>query len=109
MTREEAIEYLQKLYMKAEITDEYGDMDDTEPYEMAVDMAIEALQEQQWIPCEERLPEMGQKVLASGLQTVFSHIYKGYEDDIHKWVWRDYQKTITAWQPIPEPYKEFLE
>lgn len=46
MTREEAIEYLEKLYMMADITDEYGDMDDTEPYETAIDMAIEALQAQ---------------------------------------------------------------
>lgn len=45
MTREKAIEYLEKLYMKADITDEYGDMDDTEPYETALNMAIEALDE----------------------------------------------------------------
>ena len=31
MTREEAIQYLQKLYLMADITDEYGDMDDTTP------------------------------------------------------------------------------
>lgn len=46
MTREEAIEYLHKLFMQADITDAYGDMDDTEPYETAIDMAVKALQEQ---------------------------------------------------------------
>lgn len=45
MTREEAIEYLIKLYMKANITDAYGDMDDTEPYETALEMAIKALEQ----------------------------------------------------------------
>ncbi len=45
MTREEAIEYIMKLYMKANITDEYGDMDDTEPYETAIEMAVEALKQ----------------------------------------------------------------
>lgn len=49
MTREEAIEYLDKLYMKAEITDVYGDMDDTEPYETAIDMATEALGFTEWV------------------------------------------------------------
>lgn len=43
MTREEAIEYLEKLFMIADITDEYGDMADTEPYETAINMAVEAL------------------------------------------------------------------
>lgn len=46
MTKEEAIEYLHKLFMQADITDAYGDMDDTEPYETAIEMAIEALQAQ---------------------------------------------------------------
>ena len=43
MTRKEAIKYLEKLYMIADITDEYGDMDDTELYETAINMAVEAL------------------------------------------------------------------
>ena len=52
MSREEAIEYLHRLFIKAELTDEYGDMDDTEPYETAVNMAVNALKEQKtgkWI------------------------------------------------------------
>ena len=51
MTKEDAIEYLEKLYMIADFTDEYGDMDDTEPYETALNMAIEALQHKtgKWI------------------------------------------------------------
>ena len=58
MTNKEAIEYLEKLYMQAEITDVYGDMDDTEPYDTAVDMAIKALEQPErktgkwiWVDC----------------------------------------------------------
>ena len=59
MTREEAIEYLHKLFMQADITDAYGDMDNTEPYEIAMDMAVEALSDVpdtnvgKWIPHSE--------------------------------------------------------
>ena len=44
MTREEAIKWLDKLYMEADITDEYGDMVNMQPYEEAFDMAIKALE-----------------------------------------------------------------
>ena len=50
MTREEAIEWLNKLYIGADITDEYGDMEDMQPYGEAVNMAIEALEQE---PCED--------------------------------------------------------
>ena len=53
MTREEAKKWLNKLYARADITDEYGDMEDMQPYEEAVDMAIEALEQEprkgQWL------------------------------------------------------------
>lgn len=43
MTREEAKSWLRKLYARADITDEYGDMEDMQPYEEAINMAISAL------------------------------------------------------------------
>ena len=46
MTNEECKKYLIKLYGMADITDAYGDMDDTTPYEEALDMAIKALEQQ---------------------------------------------------------------
>ena len=52
MTREEAKKWLNKLYARADITDEYGDMEDTQPYEEAVDMAIKALEQQ---PCTDAI------------------------------------------------------
>ena len=45
MTREEAKSWLRKLYARADITDEYGDMEDMQPYEEAINMAITALSE----------------------------------------------------------------
>lgn len=45
MTRKEAENWLNKLYARADITDEYGDMEDMQPYEEAVNMAIKALQD----------------------------------------------------------------
>ena len=52
MTREEAKNWLNKLYARADITDEYGDMEDMQPYEEAVNMAIQALEQE---PCEEAI------------------------------------------------------
>ena len=47
MNREDAIEMLKKLYQRTDITDDYGDMEDMQPYEEAVDMAINALHREQ--------------------------------------------------------------
>ena len=46
MINEVAIKYIKRLYSMADITDEYGDMIDTEPYEEAIDMAVQALEQQ---------------------------------------------------------------
>ena len=48
MTREEAIKNLKTLLLRADMTDEYGDMIDISPYDDAVDMAIKALEQE---PC----------------------------------------------------------
>lgn len=62
---------------------------------------------QQWIPCSERLPEIGQKVLVSTTRSVFTQVFKGYHHDPHVWDWeRNTIKRIQAWQVLPEPYKE---
>lgn len=44
MTRKEAIELLTYMMISYIPKDQYGDYDDPEPYEQAVDMAIESLQ-----------------------------------------------------------------
>lgn len=130
MTREEAIEYVHILYMKAEITDEHGDMDDTEPYEEAIDMAVEALKARlpeegttfgKWIPCSERLPEEGERVLCThtgGLnpnRQVIEHVYQngkfvlGWDMDMNPsspTFGQRYMGEVIAWMSLPEPYTE---
>ena len=44
MTREEAINLLEHISIAYTPTDAYGDYDDPQPYEEAIDMAIKALQ-----------------------------------------------------------------
>ncbi len=44
MTREEAKELLIHVLMTYEPRDQYGDLNDSQPYEEAITMAIEALQ-----------------------------------------------------------------
>lgn len=61
---------------------------------------------QQWIPCSERLPEIGQTVITSSdLGRVREATYKGFDAwTIHGVVhWTD---EILSWMPLPEPYKE---
>lgn len=43
MNKQEAIELIERMSMAFVPTDQYGDYDDPEPYEEAVNMAIEAL------------------------------------------------------------------
>ena len=50
MPIDEAIDLLNKLYLKADFTDTYGDMEDTEPYEEAIKMVAELLKQE---PCED--------------------------------------------------------
>ena len=87
----------------------------------ALSMAIEALQEPQvggWIPVSERLPENGYGVLVTvngkhnniifvnaleiaEYRNTEGWIIEGYLD------WLD--PDVTAWMPLPEPYKESKE
>ncbi len=101
MTRDEAIEYI-----KAWLPDEYA-LNGSD--RIVLQMAIEALSEPKtgWIPVSERLPEIGQKVIASTKGTVFTQVYKGIYSEPNVWHWNHNSiKVVTAWMPIPEPYRE---
>ena len=61
---------------------------------------------QEWIPCSERLPKIGQKVLASTKKTVFTQVFKRYYSNPKRWAWENNRvKEIEAWQPLPKPWE----
>lgn len=72
--------------------------------------------EPQWIPVERGLPEPRTAVL--GYAPKYGNIFAVYYDSVYGWhIWsptRDEyfpnsQGEITAWMPLPEPYKEGRE
>ena len=100
MTREEAIEVLQKT------TDNTIEMTlrEWEEFDMklseAIDMAIEALSaDAEWIPCDTSgMPPEGEAVLVSDGNRIWI-------DETVAW-WGDRSDWIgTAWMPLPKPYK----
>ena len=46
MDNQEAINLLNELLLKGDFTDQYGDMCDSSPYEVAVDIAVKAIEKQ---------------------------------------------------------------
>lgn len=64
-----------------------------------------------WIPISERLPEDEQEVIYS---TKTGRVYSGkYIDDGGRSTWYSYKddarawnNVVTAWMPLPDPYKE---
>ena len=114
MTREETKELLLHILMTYEPKDQYGDYDDPEPYEQALTMAIEALQDRpkgDWIPCSERFPSESGDYLctipldADETYTEVLTFHKGrfYEDDA-EWG-ATFHDDVLAWMPLPTPYK----
>ena len=56
-----------------------------------------------WIPCSERLPEIDKRVIVTGT------MWGMWEVDIDRWNgerWVKYCGYVSAWMPLPEPYKE---
>ena len=61
--------------------------------------------EQRWIPCSERLPEKEGRYLVTcsrwGAWEVDWNIWHNKPNP--SWFW---EESVTAWMPLPEPYKE---
>lgn len=59
--------------------------------------------DKEWIPCSERLPDRNKYVLVTDNgETDIGRRFDG------RWVdcYGDKLKDVTAWMPLPEPYKE---
>lgn len=71
--------------------------------------------EQRWIPCSERLPEVGKEVLVCYDFKCHRSVYianfygdgefHGYDDEYLTPEGRKYRKAV-AWMELPEPYRE---
>lgn len=95
MTRAEAIDYLLDPIGKREKHDE------------AIRMAIEALEQTQWIPCSERLPEKDTSVLGYIRCASFDYMNVLWRDD-YSGDWADgdnFHHEVIAWMPLPKPYE----
>lgn len=70
--------------------------------------AIKALSSaQQWIPCSERLPEIGQSVLLSvgGMYSAEGCLREDGDWAQFRWDAIQRKDMVGAWKPLPEPYK----
>lgn len=63
--------------------------------------------EQQWIPCSERLPEIGQSVLLSvgGMYSAEGCLREDGDWAQFRWDAIQRKDMVGAWMPLPEPYK----
>ena len=67
----------------------------------------DVVERSRWIPVTERLPERKSFALVTDLLEV-EEAY--YDSDGNWWqVWGDRLKNVTAWMPLPEPYREEAE
>ena len=128
ISRRVAIDALGKAMPKMSTPDGCGQFD--HEIQIADEAFIDAAQiihdlpsaqpEQQWIPCEERLPEEGKLVLCThtgGLnpnRQVIEHIYQngkftmGWDMDMNPsspTFGQRYMGKVIAWMPLPEPWK----
>lgn len=60
-----------------------------------------------WVRCEERLPDIAEKVLVYNRGQIFTAWRTSFSEPIGKWDSYDFQTDdITHWMPLPEPPKE---
>ena len=79
----------------------------------SLDMAIEALERQRWIPVTERLPEIDKEVLVTDGELCWvCSLFESpdIEDGLYQWEdnyghWYEFE-TWVAWMPLPEYYRE---
>lgn len=71
------------------------------------DMMVIERNAQQWIPCSERLPEIGQSVLLSvgGMYSAEGCLREDGDWAQFRWDAIQRKDMVGAWKPLPEPYK----
>ena len=100
MTKQEAIYYLEDFLGACD------DDDRPDSHDEAIKMAIAALREPNWIPCSERLPEIGQTVLCQCRANIMELLKLDSEMDWYKYAEHVYMNGfVIAWMPLPEPYE----
>ena len=98
-----------RLYAVKELLEEEIYKAHQEGYEECKkDFNLEKKANNGWIPCKERLPEDGTRVIACfkhGLVTELKYKSAGIFEGTNEYV----AEVIDAWQPLPEPYREEQE
>ena len=71
------------------------------------DMMVIERNAQQWIPCSERLPEIGQSVLLSvgGMYSAEGCLREDGDWAQFRWDAIQRKDMVGAWKPLPSPYK----
>lgn len=124
MTNEEVIELLMELRICKDDCSvcrlRHLDGDTHCHHEKALNLAIKALEQTEWIPVSERLPEKGKEVLATYIfdsKVRYVSIAERYGDEPNvDWASNDDEykldvkkHKVIAWQPLPKPYAESEE
>ena len=76
-------------------------------YEFADCLLANGVTVQEWISVDDRLPEIGEIVLACGKRHATSGMFQGASIKNPKlWNWKgNTLKQVTHWMPLPEPPK----
>lgn len=70
----------------------------------ALNMAIKALEREQWIPCSERLPQKGTKaILLYSNGKISGGNYLGERTWDIDYADADLKVSVIAWMPLPQP------
>ena len=93
MTIEEQIMKLQTYKMYEGEDTVYVERDDV----------LKVLAQTRWIPVSERLPEEdGMYLISTCMNCIDTCLF--YKDD-EEYLWVDYEESVIAWMPLPQPYE----